>query len=182
MITGFDTTLPADCLLDTGVLYVGSTPVGVSRGGLSFDPGKQTRNIEFDGKRSPIKGLDRVTGWLSKIMGTIIEFAATEIAKLEPGETHATVGAVTTYTPKAAGSLYASGDYLTDVRLFFERSGGNYAAIYFPSGIVNKWGPLRGQDNNEAEIPIEIEARLVVAANGDVPKCPYVIELRTSLP
>lgn len=181
-LNGYDGTLPADALLDSGVLYVGSTPVGVSRGGLSFDPGRQLRNIPFDGKRSDVKGLDRVTGWASKISGTLLEFAGTDIQRLEPGATSAVVGGTTTYTPKGAGALYAAGDYLTDVRLIFERSGGGYAAVYFPSGFVDKWGPLKGTDNAEAELQIEITARAVVAVAADVPKCPYLIELRTALP
>lgn len=181
-LNGWDGTLPADALLDSGVLYVGSTPVGVSRGGLSFDPGRQTRSIAFDGKRSDVKGLDRVTGWDSKISGTLLEFAGGDIQRLEPGSTSAVVGGTTTYTPKGAGALFASGDYLADVRLIFERSGGGYAAVYFPSAFVDKWGPLKGSDNNEAEMQIQISARAVVAAAADVPKCPYAIEIRTALP
>lgn len=181
-LNGWDGTLPADCLLDSGVLFVGSNPVGVSRGGLTFDPGRTIRNIPFDGQRSDVKGLDRVTKWDSKIMGTLLEFAATDIARDEPGSTSAVVGGVTTITPKGAGALFAGGDYLADVRLIFERSGGGYAAVYFAFGFVVKYGPLKGNDNAEAEIPIEISARLAVAASADVSKCPYVIELRAALP
>lgn len=181
-LNGYDGTLPSDALLDSGVLFVGSTAIGVSRGGLNFDPGRQIRNIPFDGKRSDVKGLDRVTGWDAKISGTLLEFAATDIARLEPGSTSAVVGGTTTITPKTAGTLFASGDYLTDVHLIFERAGGGYAAVYFAQGFVNRWGPLKGSDNAEAEVGIEISARAVVAASADVPKPPYVIELRTALP
>lgn len=181
-LNGWDGSLPADALLDSGVLYVGSNPVGVSRGGLTFDPGRQIRNIPFDGKRSDVKGLDRVTGFAAKISGTMLEFAGTDIARAEPGSTNATVGGTTTYTPKGAGALFASGDYLVDVRLIFERSGGGYAAVYFPSGFVEKYGPLKGTDNAEAEYSIEISARGVIAGASDVPKAPYAIEIRTALP
>lgn len=181
-LNGYDGSLPSDALLDSGVLYVGSTPIGVSRGGLSFDPGRQVRNIPFDGKRSDVKGLDRITGWDAKISGTLLEFAGTDIARFEPGSTNATVSTTTTYTPKSAGTIFASGDYLTDVRLIFERAGGGYAAVYFAQGFVDKWGPLKGSDNAEAEIGIQISARAVVAAAADVPKPPYVIEIRTALP
>lgn len=182
MITGYSTDLPDDILLDTGVLFVGSTPVGASRGGLSFEPGRETTNVEFDGKRSDIKGLDRVSRWNSMISGTFIEFDETDIARLEPGSTSAAVGGVTTITPKVAGTLFASGDYLTNVRLVYQRGNGAYAAVLFASAFAKKWGPMRGQDKGEAEIPVELHARLVVAANGDVPKCPYVVELRDALP
>ncbi len=69
-LTGYTSSLPSDVLLDSGVLYVGATVFGAFAGGLKFDPGVTYRAADFDGKRSPVKGLDRVTMRMPKISGT----------------------------------------------------------------------------------------------------------------
>src|SRR5438128_9741400 len=49
MLTGYTANLPSDVLLDSGVLYVGSTPIGVTRGVPEFNPNKEVENVDFDG-------------------------------------------------------------------------------------------------------------------------------------
>lgn len=185
-ITGYSTDLPADVLLDSGVLYVGAAIVGVSRGGLSFDPGKQYRNTDFDGKRSPVKLLDRITGYDAKLSGNMLEFGAEELVQFEPGSVNDAATPVATITPKAAGTLLVTGDYLSNVRLVFERGGSTgaaplYAAVLFPCAMVTQYS-VKGADNNEAEIAITIEARLDATAPTVPSTCPYKIELRSTLP
>lgn len=180
-ITSYSADLPSDCLLDSGVLYVGSNIVGVSRGGLSFDPGRTWRNTEFDGKRSPVKGLDRIAGFASKIAGTMLEFGTEELPQFEPGSTSDSGTPTNTFTPKAAGVVLSSGDYLTNVRLVFERGNGKYAAVLFAVGLVTEYS-LKGQDNSEAEVQITIEARLDITGGAVPGTCPYKIELRDALP
>jgi hypothetical protein len=179
------TNLPQDTLLDAGVLYVGSTKIGVTRGAPKFDPARTWRNIEFDGKQAPVKGLDRPMYGEATITGTLIEFGGAttgnQIAKLEPGATVVTAGAITTYTPIAGGALLAAVNYYTNLRLFFERAGpGTYAAILFPVAFCRKYD-VQGANLNESTIPFEFCARLDLATQL-VSDPPYQIELRTSLP
>lgn len=192
-LTGYTSSLPADVLLDSGVLYVGLTPstvFGAFAGGLKFDPGVTYRNIDFDGKRSPVKALDRVTMRMPKISGTCIQLATTNIAQIEPGATVAATGAwtsATSYAPKSAGQLLAAGDYLSDVRLVFQRGGatsavGSYVQVRFPSALCTKYD-ITGQDGAEVAIALEIEARLdpTLAGFTGIGSAPFRIEYLTTV-
>ena len=180
-LTAYSADLPADVLLDTGVLYIGTAVLGATRGAPRFDPGKQFSNIDFDGKRADIMGLDRVDRHEAMINCTLIEFDAADIAVLEPGMTSAGTGTVV-YTPKRAGTLHVSGDYITDLRLIFERgvTPSTYAAIHFPRALVTRYQPA-GQKNDIALIEAEFRARLNMGSDN-IADAPYKIELRDALP
>lgn len=189
-LTGYTSSLPADILLDSGVLYVGATVFGAFQGGLKFDPGVTYRNAEFDGKRSPVKLLDRVTMRMPKISGTVIQLSTANVAQIEPGATTATTGAwtaSTSYAPKAAGALLVTGDYLSDVRLIYQRGGatasvGSYVQVRFPSALCTKYD-MTGGEGAEVAIAIEIEARLDPTLSGfsNIGSAPFRIEYLTSV-
>lgn len=178
------TNLPADTLLDSGVFYIGSTPFGVTRGAPKFNPNRTWENITFDGKFAPVKGLDRPVNGEPVFSGTMLELGGAttgnQLPKLEPGSTAVTVGPVTTYTPIVAGALLAAGNYITDLRILFQRAGGNYAAVYMPVALCNKYD-LAGQNKGEALINVEFVGRIDLATQT-VADAAYQIELRTSLP
>lgn len=189
-LTGYTSSLPSDILLDSGVLYVGATVFGAFAGGLKFDPGVTYRNAEFDGKRSPVAGLDRVTMRMPKISGTCIQLSTANIAQIEPGAATATTGAwtgSTSYAPKAAGPQLVSGDYLSNVRLIYQRGGttasaGSYVQVRFPSGLCTKYD-ITGQDGAEVAIALEIEARLDPTISGfsAIGSAPFRIEYLTTI-
>lgn len=187
MLTGYTANLPTDVLFNMGVLFrtisAVSTKMGVTRGAPDFDPGVETTDIAFDGMRCRLKGLTRRTGFKPVIKGTFLEFGPTATGKqtliLEPGSTEATVSGVTTTTPKPAGTLYAAGDYIPDLRWIFDRGNGAFVAIYFPIALCTKWS-LKGQDKDEAQISFEFEA--VGDPAVDLGVAPYLIEHRTALP
>ena len=176
-ISGYNARLPDDCLLDTGVLYIGNSPIGVSRGGLTFDPAKELRNVEYDGKTTPVKGLDRTVYMAPVISGRFIQFGPEDIERYDAGIVN--TGPDTTFTPKDAGVFLASGDYQTDVRLLFARSGGGFAQVRFPVAFCARY-QLAGQDRSEAEIDCAFEARRDpdTTSEGDAP---YLIELLASI-
>ena len=189
-LTGYTSSLPSDILLDSGVLYVGATVFGAFAGGLKFDPGVTYRNADFDGKRSPVEGLDRVTMRMSKISGSVIQLATANVAQIEPGAATTATGAwtgSTSYAPKSAGQLLAAGDYLSDVRCIWQRGGatssaGSYVQVRFPSGLCTKYD-ITGQDGAEVAIAIEIEARLDPTLSGfsNVGAAPFRIEYLTTV-
>lgn len=181
-ITGYSANLPGDILMDTGVLYAGTAVLGVTRGAPRFDPGKSWSNIEFDGQRSDILGLHRVDRFDPVIACTLIEFAAADIDRLEPGNTDSGTGTVV-YVPKAAGTLLVSADYISDLRLVFERgsSPATYAAIHFAKALVRRW-QLAGNKNDIGLIEAEFLAVLDMATAASVNVPPYTIELRDTLP
>lgn len=194
MLTGYSANLPSDVLLDSGVLYIGGTKIGVSRGGWKFDPAFEIQNVDFDGKHAPIKGLDRKFHGESMISGQIIEFGAAatgdQIAKLEQTSSSADTGVtpdtLTTITPDDGGGFIAAGDYHSNVRVVFERgiAAGTgvkkYAAVLFASALIKTY-KLAGQDKNHPVIDVEIVGRKGMAS-GTTAGPTYVIELRESLP
>lgn len=170
--------LPDDVLIDVGYLFEGNTFVGTSRGGLSFEPTVERRNIEYDGKKANVAELDRDTFSGAQITGTLIQFIS-KLAIFEPGSTSSDPGTNvgTLITPKTAGELYAAGDYLTNLRLVHPRRNGGYAQVRFPVALCTQYS-LAGQDRSEAEIAATFEARLSLADAAATPgKKPYVIEL-----
>jgi len=173
-LTGYTATLPADVVLDSGQLYVGATVFGAFNGGLKFDPGVEYRNIEFDGKRSPITALDRKTALMS----------TTNVLQIEPGATVVAGGAwtgSTSYMPKDAAGFLAAGDYLTDVRCVWLRGGGNFVQVRFPSALCTKYD-ITSQDGAEIAIAITIEARLDMGVTGaQIGDAPYRIEYIASV-
>jgi len=189
-LTGYTSSLPSDVLLDSGVLYVGATVFGAFAGGLKFDPGVTYRAADFDGKRSPVKGLDRVTMRMPKISGTCIQLSTTNVGQIEPGAATAVTGAwtaSTSYAPKSAGQLLVSGDYLSDVRCIWQRGGatssaGSYVQVRFPSALCTKYD-ITGQDGAEIAIALEIEARLDPTLSGftAIGSAPFRIEYLTSV-
>lgn len=194
-LTGYTDNLPEDTILDHGTVYDGPTKIGVTRGGVKWDPGWTIENIPFDGSDTPIKGLDRKFYGEPMLSFTLIEFGPTspqgaQIEKLEAGSAAADSGTtpntLTTITPKAGRQIYASGDYLSDIRVLFHRAitpGAGvkqYAAIYLPCALVRKWS-LAGGDKDAATIDVELVGRKDMAS-GTTADAAYKIELRESEP
>jgi hypothetical protein len=189
MSSGYTTSLPDDVLLNTGVLYKGTeandgrTPIGVSRGGLTFNPNKEVRNIEFDGKRAKISGLDRVIDVNPVIEGTFIQLGTVQIPIFETGVTTAAgSGNVTTdHTPQNADLLYGPEDYINNLTLVFQRQAGGFVQVRFYQAVVSTYN-WAGTDKSEAEIRATFEARLpeaMAASNSD--QLPYIIEELSAL-
>jgi hypothetical protein len=173
-ISGYNDRLPDDILVNTGVVYVGNSPMGVSRGGLNFDPAAEMRNVEYDGKLAPVKGLDRKVYVAPVISGRMLQLGPEDIVRYDPGIVN--TGPDTTFTPKDAGVFLAAGDYLTNLRLVFERSGGGFAQVRFPVALCVRYA-IAGTDRSEGEVDCAFEARrdpAVQTAEGDLP---YIIEL-----
>lgn len=181
-LSGYSADLPGDVLLDTGVLYVGSTVLGATRGAPRFDPGKSFSNLDFDGKRSDIMGLHRVDKWEPVIACTLLEFDAPDLVRFEPGETFAGTTTVI-HTPKRAGLLLVAADYISDLRLVFERGAAviTYAAIHFPKALVRRY-QVAGNKDDIGLMEAEFLAVLDMSGANNLADAPYKIELRDALP
>lgn len=202
MPSGWSATLPADTLLDSGILSVGATAVAVSRGGIAFDEGPEWRAVEFDGRRAAVVGLDRLVGKVAKFSGVFLNFAHAQILKYEaqkfgslsatgqgmPALTVAQAAALTVaqaaaYTCNVPGviegaqGLFSAGRYLTDLRLTFQRGDGGDVRIIFPKALCTRYD-VKGKDKGEAEVSAEFEARLDMSVAADTDVQPYIIEKR----
>lgn len=79
------TAKPQNILLGYGVFYIGSTPIGLTRGGGQFTIEKEIRNIEADGDRGPVK--DRIVQDKAtpKLTINTLEVISENISKLYAG-------------------------------------------------------------------------------------------------
>ena len=169
------TTLPSEVLIGPGFLFVGNTHLAISRGGISFEPEVEMRNIPYDGKRADVAELDWIAFCGAVLSGTFLtRFIKSTI--FEPGSASASgSGNVdTVITPQEAGELLASGDYLTNVRLYFPDTGWQ---IRFPKAICPSYS-MQTEDRGEGLLTATFAARLPLAtAAGSAPGTrPYVIE------
>lgn len=186
-LSGLDTTkIVQDLLYETGVVYIGATPIGVTVGGIKWNPGKSYLQPGFDGKQAPFEQMDRVQYGESTISFMMQELGdsttGNQIEFLEPGATAATVATVETITPKAGGGFVAAGDYATNVRVMIERGSqgsGKYLAILFPKALCTKYD-VATQPGKEGQVSVEFSARLPLASAVNV--APYQIEYRTDIP
>lgn len=182
-LSSWNGQLPTDVQLDSGILYINGAIFSAQEGGLKFDPGKEIRQIAFDGQRSAVKGLDRTVFWKPMISGVILQVPSSKFGTLEagasgPGSTIAGgPSGATQLIPKSAGVLYASGDYITAPRAVWYRGDGTYVQVrFYDGGLCVKWDET-GQDKTEAKFAIEIEARLDLTASGrNVYDCPFIME------
>lgn len=187
-LSGYASTLPQNVLLNPAIVTIGTALLGVTKGGVSWDPEMTTAEIAFDGMRSKVKGLERISKRGGKLTGTMLEIAsAAQIEKLELGSTTATstvTGITSVITPKDAGVLFSTGDYLADVRATWEtgQGPGHYVSIYIPCALCLKYG-IKGADNGEADVSFEFAAVLDMSVSGaQITDAPYFYELRTTLP
>lgn len=165
-------------LIDAGVLTIGGVAVGdiigPSRGGFTFDPGMELREVEFDGKSSPTIENHRVIKWDSHLKGKIIGAKSAMIMKYLPGSASdgSSGGSGNTITPIAARQLFTANEYLSEVYLIGNRTDGQLIRIYFPYAMVVKWS-IAGADNNEWETDIDIQA---VNPKATPNICPFTIQ------
>lgn len=165
--------------LDAGLIYVGATAWGVTRGGVRFTNGKEIRAIEFDGKRTPrIVGHDRVVGFDPTVEFEIIEFTSAIMQRLEPGAAVVVAGGVTTITPLDAGTMIPSANYLTNFVVAWKLPDGTFVRLRFPKALVVSYEGPGGEDKNEAGATVRVAAAQDPAAGGyTTDDAPYVLEL-----
>src|SRR5688572_20832412 len=131
--SGYNTNTPSDILLDTGVLMMGSTVLGVSRGGLRFSPGIELREVEYDGRKAPVRGLDRIAFRRAQISGRMLEVGSANLRLFEPG------GATPNITPTPQGELLATGDYVASLKLVYRRGSGGTCTITFAYALCVRY-------------------------------------------
>lgn len=150
--------LQKDTTVATGV----GTIIGVTRGGLSFNPGTEWRNIGYDGQITPTKLLDRRVREVPVFTGTLIEITNANLLEVLEA------GGATPTTLDTNGTGLASGDYLTNLSLLYRRADeSGWAGFNFPDAFCTQW-ELAGQGSDgEAEVAFTFEARLVQGATPD---------------
>lgn len=184
MPSSYTSTFPQDILPDSGFLGTGPNgalvPLGATIGGVDFDPAKKIDNAKFDGQRSGIYLLDRIVEHGGKITTKLLQFGATNILVPEPGMISAGsgVGIVSaTYTPKPGSGFFQAGDYLSDLRLIFERTAVNtWFQVHFLKALCVKY-KLVSKDKDLSTFDVEFEPRLNLGVSGyTTDTAPYFFE------
>jgi hypothetical protein len=181
MPSGYDNTTKDALVLNVPVVWFGSglagttisgTKFGLTQGGVDFDPGRKDREIEFDGKRAPVQGLEYPIDYDSQLKFKVIVFGSNQVSVLEPGST--TAGEV--ITPIACSTLYPLSGYLTDVRAASVSGDGGLFIVHFPVARVIHW-KLDSKDKQESMLDITLKAYLdATEAETSTDGCPYRIE------
>lgn len=77
-----------EILLNTGVFYVGETPVALTRGGGSFDVARTFRNINADDDMGPVKGRVVITDSIATLTMNVLTML-TKVADYYPAMSQA---------------------------------------------------------------------------------------------
>ena len=156
-----------------GVLYQAfnktsgaGTKIGVTRGGLRFTPNHTIRNVDYDGKLTNVKGIDRITFRNPTITGTIIELTKDNLIMLEPG-------GATPATLKDSGTFLAAADYLEKIAMEFERPDGSGFGYYLADALVTTYEVAGQNSEGETEVAVTFEGRLAHGATPDEGKPPF---------
>ena len=73
-------------LLGAGVVTIGTTPIGLTRGGSVFGVEREIRPIEADGDKGPVVGREVIDREVPKLTVNALElFSATDMKKYYPG-------------------------------------------------------------------------------------------------
>lgn len=71
-----------EILLGQGVFSIGTTPVGLTRGGGQFTVEREIRNIEADGDKGPVKGRIVVDKSTPKLVMNLLEVVTENLPKM----------------------------------------------------------------------------------------------------
>lgn len=72
-------------LLGAGTVTIGTTPIGLTRGGSAFLVEREIRPIEADGDKGPVKGREVIDREVPKLTVNALElFSATDMTKFYP--------------------------------------------------------------------------------------------------
>lgn len=165
---------PAAIVVDAGVFLVGSTPIGATRGGMTFDPGIEIRHVEFDGKTTDIAGLHRIVEYNSTMTAQILDLSDAAISRYFPGST-SDGSADNLFTMKDARDFWVTGDYLTNLKFVGAQSSGasDSLIITFARAMVTV-NSITTNDRDEALVDVVFKAVLDVnATNLEAP--PFTI-------
>lgn len=179
MPSGYSSSLPADVILDSGVLYVAGVPWGVSRGALRFTPEVEWRTPQYDGGGVPIVGMDRIVMRGATISGTMLALGSASLLRLVENNPATGVGG-TNYRHRNASVFLTLGSYIADVVVRWLRGNGGYVEVQFP--YVRVAYSIAGEDAAEGTIDLTLEARQSVAGAATVESAPYVIRMSDSPP
>jgi hypothetical protein len=169
--------VPDDAIVDVGVIAVGGVVAAwaATEGGLTWDPGKKVRHVEYDGRSFEHANLLRVTGYDSKLSGKIKRGFTLDF---EPGsESDGSSGSDGNSVTLLEARLPEEGDCLTDVYYIGQQQDQVIFRIYMPLAYVKSYKMVT-KDNDEATWDIEIvPVKSSESATSDPYSPPFTYQL-----
>jgi hypothetical protein len=132
--------------VDAAMLYIGANAFGQTRGGVTFDPGANLRDPEFDGVPQFVEDQSRITGWNSRFTGRFGVFTGDFWYKLHAGGTSDGSSDNNVVTPIDARTFIT--DTLADFRCIWRVSDNTYSAVVARRVRFHPW-TVAGEDHNE---------------------------------
>jgi hypothetical protein len=170
--------VPDDAIVDVGVIAVGGVAAAwaATEGGLSWDPGKKVRGVEYDGKSFEHAGLLRVTGYDAKLSGKVKRGFTTDF---EPGSSSdgssGSDGNVVTLLE--ARLPWTENMLLADVYYIGQQQNQVIFRIHMPLAYVKMY-KLVTKDNDEGVWDIEIvPVKTSASAVSDPYSPPFTYQL-----
>lgn len=188
-ISGINANTPYHLILDAGIIYkninvaplrdgspnpiptVLSGPgfgvLGATRGGASFNDNREMRQVEVDGRRYPVKGLERVNTYSPELTCTLIEHTIDNLRTLMGPHTYHNWSLYQELEPDLT---VLDSHYLTNIALFATVSGStNPIIIVLDNPMMVQAMTLGTEDNNETAIECVWRAHADAANPYDPP-------------
>lgn len=178
LFSGITTNTPKHLQLDAGCFFksynVGSdTPqsassklIGATAGGGSFSAVPTIRQIEVDGKRGAVKGLETIDDWVVTLTANVKEITA-DVLKLAlaTGTSSAyTTSASAPYTKVVASSELADANYIDNITWIGRLSGSqNPIMIVLKNALATNGLTLTVADKAEGVIPVTLTGHYTIA-------------------
>ena len=135
----------------------GTTILGVTRGGGTFNVTRETRTPEVDGMRYPFKGSDFVDSADAYLSGTLLEVNPTNFKRLLGSGDVSTSGKKTTVTMRTA--INPETDYIDSLCWVGDISNGSLVLIELDNAFNTSDFSLTFTDKGEGTLPFEFHAR-----------------------
>jgi hypothetical protein len=159
---------PSELLVDAGVLYCrdpwGSLALigaGPTRGGLTFNPNRELRNVPFDGKQADIEGLDRfIASGGATLAGSLLDFSRKSLGYLEPGSSSTDSGSMARVQPLANSVFLTEGAYIKDLLWIRKmKTSSLIDVVGFARAVVTAYEQV-GEEKNEVLAQVTFTARI----------------------
>lgn len=157
--------------------------LGATRGGTTIALNKDERQVDADGRRTNIRGFQRVDMVSPELSTTLIEVNDLDTLRLALGST--TVDTLTNFYKVRPNLLPVNTDYFANITLFATINGArDPLGRQVPIAVVYEWAranqvsdiPLK--DKNEMEMPIKIVAHALPSNSFQIPM--YVLLPKTT--
>lgn len=180
--TGFTSTTAEKMLLDAGAFFrnydvatdtfetavTSGKLLGATRGGGQFSAIPEVRNIEIDGTRGKVKGMQAIDSWEVKMGANLLEVTKEVLADALGASNVDTTGL--DYDVITGKTKIELTDYIDNITYVGKLSGSDKPVIIQVFNVMNSNGlTLQPQDKNEAVIALDFEGHFDASTLEEVP-------------